>query len=209
MAKKYGGMFNIFVEKVAREKNSMNGKYFSGVPIYRGQSDCKGKPLADSQHYPFNLITYKEPFGGHSRTISNYWTNIGMQPENHIVINRRDAERLGLKPNQLVRIVSAANPEGVLDLLNGRRIDLVGRLQVVEGMRPGVVGVSWHYGHWAYGASDVWVDGKRIKGDRRRAAGLCPNPVMALDPVLRDVCLTDPIGGSASFYDSYVALQPA
>jgi len=30
---------------------------------------------------------------------------------------------------------------------------------------------------------------------------------MALDPAVQDVCLTDPIGGSASFYDSMVNLQ--
>ena len=30
---------------------------------------------------------------------------------------------------------------------------------------------------------------------------------MWLDPVVGDVCLTDPIGGSASFYDTYVRLE--
>jgi hypothetical protein len=30
---------------------------------------------------------------------------------------------------------------------------------------------------------------------------------MRLDPVVGDVCLTDPIGGSASFYDTVVKLE--
>jgi hypothetical protein len=64
--------------------------------------------------------------------------------------------------------------------------------------------VSWHYGHWAYGARDIVVDGQLIAGDSRRSAGLCPNAVMRIDEALGDVCLTDPIGGSASFYDTRI-----
>jgi len=31
---------------------------------------------------------------------------------------------------------------------------------------------------------------------------------MAIDPILKDVCLTDPVGASASFYDTQVNLIP-
>ncbi len=64
--------------------------------------------------------------------------------------------------------------------------------------------VSWSCGHWAYGANDVMVDGKVVKGDKRRGKGLCPNAAMRIDPVLRDMCLTDPIGASSSFFDTKV-----
>ncbi|MFV2008010.1 MAG: molybdopterin dinucleotide binding domain-containing protein, partial [Longimicrobiales bacterium] len=163
-------------------------------------------PLDGRGRYPLSLITYKEPFGGHSRTISNYWSNVALRNENRIVINRRDAESLGFEDGQPVRMISAANPNGQLVLGDGRTVEAVGRLEVKEGIRPGVVAVSWHYGHWAYGSNDVEVDGVDVPGDPRRAAGLCPNMVMAVDPKLRDVCLTDPIGGSASFYDTQVRL---
>ena len=33
-----------------------------------------------------------------------------------------------------------------------------------------------------------------------------PNPLMLADPVLKNVALTDKIGGSASFYDTFVKL---
>jgi len=32
---------------------------------------------------------------------------------------------------------------------------------------------------------------------------------MMVDPHLKDVCMTDPIGGSASFYDSRVGIRKA
>lgn len=77
-----------------------------------------------------------------------------------------------------------------------------------EGIRPGTAAASWRYGRRAYGSNDVVVDGRWIKGDRRRAGGICPNPVMRVDPVLKDVCVTDPIGGSASFSGAMVNLLP-
>ncbi|RMH43590.1 MAG: twin-arginine translocation signal domain-containing protein [Deltaproteobacteria bacterium] len=209
MKSKMAGMWHIFVEHVAEQKNSMSGKYFSGVPVWRGAYDCAGDPVEAGGDYPFALITYKEPFGGHSRTISNYWGNLGLVTTNHVLMNRRDAARLGLRDGQRVRLVSASNPKGAADLGNGQSVEIAGPLSVVEGIVPGAVAVSWHFGHWAYGSRPVEIDGVRVPGDARRAAGLCPNPVMQIDPKLGDVCLTDPIGASASFYDTRVAVVPA
>ncbi len=209
MKSKLGKMFHLFMEDVAAQRNSMSGEYFPGIPTYRGQFDSSGKPLDRSGTYPFRLITYKDPFGGQSRTIGNYWSNIALQNQNYVVMHKRDVERLGLADGQRVRLTSASNHEGNIRVDDSRVIDIVGPVKAVEGIRPGVIGVSWHYGHWAYGSNDVEIDGTTIRGDRRRAAGMCPNPVMLADPVLGDVSLTDPIGGSASYYDTMVAVQPA
>jgi anaerobic selenocysteine-containing dehydrogenase len=206
MARRFGKMWLLFSEKVANTRNSMSGEPFHGIPVYRGQVDAAGAPLDADGSHPLTLITYKEPFGGHSRTISNYWSNVALRNENRILINRRDALSLGLEDGQTVRLVSAANPAGTVVLGDGRTIDVVGKLEVKEGIRPGVVAVSWHYGHWAYGSNDIEVDGTVVHGDKRRAKGLCPNVVMAVDPALGDVCLTDPMGGSSSFFDTKVNL---
>ena len=207
---KFGGMFHIFAEDVALQKNSISGKYFSGVPYLAGEFDASGKALVHSDAYPFRIITYKDPNGGQSRTISNYWGNINLQPENKILINASDAGKLGFKQDQKVRLTSKDNPRGQLALKDGKNrvIDMVGRLNITQGMRPGTLGVSWHYGHWAYGSNEVVVDGNKITGDRRRAGGLCTNALLAVDPVLKDVCLTDPVGGSASYSNSLVSLKP-
>ncbi|RMG81778.1 MAG: molybdopterin oxidoreductase, partial [Bacteroidetes bacterium] len=209
LKKKIGSMFYLFNEGMANRKNAMSGKNFYGYPVYVGQYDSMGNALqVDDQNYPLRIITYKEPFGGHSRTISNYWGNIGLQPENKIWINTRDAKKLGLKQNQLVRVVSPSNKEGKIDLLNGDEVQLVGRVLIKEGIKPGVIAISWHYGHWAYGSNDVEVDGKIIKGDPRRKAGICPNPLFQRDPVLKDVVLSCPIGASTSYFDSVANLLP-
>jgi anaerobic selenocysteine-containing dehydrogenase len=121
-------------------------------------------------------------------------------------LNPRTARELGFTEGSWAQIVSATNPEGVWDLKNGKKVPIVGKIHLTEGIRPGVVAVSWHFGHWAYGASDFEIDRKRIAGDPRRRKGLCPNAAIRLDPALHNVCLSDPIGGSVSFYDTRVKL---
>jgi hypothetical protein len=106
-----------------------------------------------------------------SRTISNYWLT-SVLPENALLINRRDAERLGLREGDKVRVRSASNPDGMWDLGNDRRLPLELKVKVVEGIRPGTVTFALGFGHWAYGASEIVIDGQRIPADPRRAKGV-------------------------------------
>jgi anaerobic selenocysteine-containing dehydrogenase len=86
---------------------------------------------------------------------------------------------------------------------------MVGVVAVTETIRPGVVSFALGWGHWATGASDVVIDGEVVPGDARRAMGVHANAAMWTDPALRHTtCLLDPVGGSASFYDSRVRLVP-
>jgi len=209
LAGKLGSMFHLFQEKIAKGNHSLTGKPFSPIPTWRGQRDAGDDPVGADPNYPFALFTYKDPWGGQSRTISNYWSNLGLATTNYVLMNRQDAERLGLEDGQTVRLVGPTNTEGTFDLGNGMTRDVAGPLKVVEGILPGTVAASWHWGHWAYGGNDVEIDGEVIPGDTRRLAGICPNPVMLIDPKLGDACMTDPVGGSASFYDSSVAVVPA
>ncbi len=82
-------------------------------------------------------------------------------------------------------------------------------MKTLYGIRPGTVAVSWHYGHWnAYGADTrIEIDGKQVTADMRRAKGLCPNLVMERDESIGKVGLTDPIGGSAAFFNTRVKLE--
>ena len=203
LAHAYKGMFNLYVDNVAKGKHCGTGEHFSGLSKYEPVTDMRGRPVVD-EGYPFQLITYKEIFGGQSRTVGNYWSQIGLLPENFILVNSRDAKALGLSDGGKARIVGASNPSGEWDLHNGEKVPMVGTVKVAEGIRPGVVAVSWHYGHWAYGASDQTVDGKMVKKDKRRATGLCTNAALRIDPALGDMCLSDPIGGSSSFFDTKV-----
>jgi anaerobic selenocysteine-containing dehydrogenase len=128
-------------------------------------------------------------------------------PENGILVNPKDAKRLGLRKDDLVKVISATNKEGQWDFKNGKAKDIIGKVIPTETMRPGVVSFVLGFGHWATGSEDFVVDGETIKGDSRRAKGLHANAAMWTDPSLRNnTCMIDPVGGSVSFYDTKVKL---
>jgi len=204
---KYGTLINIYQEKTAKTKNSMTGKPYSGVATYiPAPTDALGRPIHDEKDgFDLNLITYREISHTKSRTAANYWL-LALLPENFILINQRDAERLGVQNGGLVKVVSPTNPEGVWDLKNGKKIPMIGKVKAVQGIRPGVIAFSLGHGHWAYGAGDTMIDGKRISGDHRRAMGIHANAAFRTDPHIRNTCLSDLTGGSAVFYDTKVRL---
>ncbi len=200
--------WHFFVKKVGKGKNSMTGERFSPLPLVEPVKDAAGNEIQDDG-FDLNLITYKEVTGGQSRTIPSPWLHGAILPENYVLMNSRDARQLGLENDDQVRILSATNPDGKVQVNDTQEYNVVGKVRITEGMRPGVIAASWSYGHWAYGSHDVVVDGQTIPGEARRARGIVPNPAMRIDPVLGDVCLTDPIGGSASFFDTKVKLEKA
>jgi anaerobic selenocysteine-containing dehydrogenase len=203
----FKGQFNLFAENVAKGKHSMTGKHFQGMPISEPVLDAAGNRVTFSDAYPFQLFTYKHILGGQSRTISNYWTMVAEAGENYVWMNTIDARKLRLKSGDSIRLVGPSNTEGRTQLTDSRFKDIIGKVKVMEGIRPGTICASWSFGHWAYGSNDVSVDGSVVKGDARRGTGVCPNPVMLVDPAVKNMCLTDPIGGSCSFYDSYVNVE--
>ncbi|GAB4282765.1 MAG: molybdopterin-dependent oxidoreductase [Candidatus Promineifilaceae bacterium] len=205
LKKKFGKMFHFFVEPVSKAHNPFTGERYDGLPRYEMPKNGLGE-VAFDEEYPLHLITFKEITGGQSRTISSYWLS-SILPENPVLMNRHDAEKLGVRDGDLVRVTSKSNPDGVWNLGHGKTRPVEGHAKVIEGMRPGVVAASWHYGHWAYGSSDIEVDGKIIPGDPRRGTGICTNAVIRVDDATGDVCLSDPIGGSTSFYDTRVRVE--
>lgn len=205
----FKSQFHIFAEDVALGKHCMTGEHLPGMPVFQGVQDAAGRKVKLDNRFPFQLITYKHIIGGQSRTIGNYWTMTAEAGQNYVWMNTVDAKRLGMKSGDPVRLISTDNLKGTIPITADSSKDIVGRVNVVEGIRPGTVCASWSFGHWAYGSSDVNVDGQVVIGDARRATGICPNAVMAVDPVVKNMCLSDPIGGSCSFYDSFVDVVKA
>ncbi|MEK6733195.1 MAG: molybdopterin dinucleotide binding domain-containing protein, partial [Candidatus Omnitrophota bacterium] len=203
---KYGRLINLYCEKVAKSKNAMSGKHFLGLAGYFPISDCLGRPIEDEKSgFDMHLITYREISQCKTRTITNYWL-LGLLPENFILINTLDAQQKGLTDGSRVKVTSFSNPEGIWDLKNGRRLPMIGKIKITEGIRPGIIAFSLGHGNWATGSSDVKVDNRLIKGDKRRGMGVNCNAAMRIDPYLKNTCLIDLVGGSVSFYDSKVRL---
>lgn len=207
LANQYNKMIGIYMEKFVTYKHSMTGKpYLPHADYIPCALDCTGKPIDDkSQGYDMVLITYKTITQTKSRTSGDYWLS-AVYPENYVEISSHDARRLSLKSDDRVKVVSASNPDGVWDLGFGNQIPMIGKVKVMEGIRPGVVAFSLGHGHWGYGAKAVVIDGVTIPGDARRGTGFHANAAMRVDPVLKNTTLTDTVGGSAVFYNSQVKL---
>ena len=200
----YAKQINLYQEKTYSTKSAMTGEHYKGYPNYTpAPLDVLDRPVEDDG-FDLRLITAREITHTKSRTIVDYWL-LGINPEGVFVI-RVDAERLGLDDGDEVKVVSATNPDGEWDLKNGDRKPMVGKIKVIEGIRPGVISYSLGMGHWAYGSRDVVIDGETIKGDERRAKGIHANAALRTDPKIPNTCLTDPVGASAVFYDTDVNL---
>ena len=207
LANKYGKLVGIYFDKQVTTKNAMTGKPYVGHAAYiDGPRDCMGRLLEDeAKGFDMTLITYKCITQTKSRTISNYWLD-AVYPENALEISTTDAKRLGLATGDRVKVVSASNEEGVWDLGHGQKKPMIGRIKVLEGMRPGVVAFSLGHGHWAYGSQPVVIDGVTAPGDQRRGTGVHANAAMRVDPVMKNTGLVDLVGGSAVFYQTQVKL---
>lgn len=200
---RYAGLCQIYWDKVATSRNSMTGEYFDGLPAYEPIKDAKGN-LVDDSDYPFILVTHKVVWHTQSRTAENQLL-VSLMRENYVEIHRKDAERLGIQTGDLVRVWSKTNPKGV-----------VGRARVTEGIRPGVINVPHSFGHWEYGSQPWKVinDPQPLPGggfpvpgkwdNSWYGAGVTANPILRIDESIGSAGLSDPIGGSASFFDTRV-----
>jgi len=206
VANKYGKFINLYQEKTAKCKDAFTGKHYLGMAKYTPIMDTLDQlPTEQSKGYDLQMITQRDVRMTKTRTISHQYLTDSM-PENGIVIHASDAKRLKLKTGDKVRVLSSTNPEGVWDLKNGTKMPMVGKVQVTETIRPGIITFTVGHAHWATGAMDQTIDGKVIKGDPRRAMGIHANAAMWVDPHLKNTCMIDKVGGSVSFYDTKVRL---
>ncbi len=207
LTNKYGKMVGIYMENFVTTKNSMTGKPYVGHGHFmEGPVDVLGRKLDDeAKGYDLTLLTYKHITQTKSRTPGNYWTK-AVYPYNTIDISPTDARRLALADGDRVKVISPSNEEGTWNLAAGHQKPMIGQVRITEGIRPGVIAFSLGGGHWAYGSSDVVIDGVLVPGDPRRATGVHANAAMRVDPVLKNTGLVDLTGGSAVFYQSQVKL---
>ncbi|RUM42248.1 MAG: molybdopterin oxidoreductase, partial [Desulfurobacterium sp.] len=200
----------IWNEKLGTSRNSLTGERLKGTICYYPSTDYFGNAIDEvDKDYPFNVITYKSALHTQSRTIC-YRQAIVYEPDFELKVNPVDAERLGLKDGDKVRIYSRSNPEGVITAV-----------KVTELVRPGTVAYSHHFGHWQHGASPLYVEdaekvflggrevakGNYTKVDPRRGVGVTMNFLTRLDEKLYRLPLVEPIAGIPDFSSTRVRIE--
>jgi anaerobic selenocysteine-containing dehydrogenase len=191
---RYGNIIRMFADPIARTRDSVTGDYYSGVAHYRPITHSNGTPVDDGDH-PFRLITFKTVQHGQARTNVNPWLMM-LLPENAVEISAQDAARLEVETGDDVKVSSASHPDGI-----------VGKAKVTQGLRPGVVAISHHFGHWEQHSRPIEIDGETMAHDASRGAGIQSTQIMRTDDQYSNVSLQEPIGASCAFYDTWVKVN--
>ena len=202
----------LYNEELATTRNSITGEFFPGTLKYVAPMTPTGTDIEKAdKEYPFTLISHKMNLHTQSRTVLHDWS-LEVFPENFIVVNEKDARKFGLDSGAKVRLVSRSNPKGV-----------TGKLQVSELVRPGCLGLSFHYGHTQLGASrlpigkaeEVFLGGSSVadKGglipNPRHGTGINPNDLSRLDESFGNTPMIDPVGGIPDFSSTRVRIEKA
>jgi len=206
---KFGGQADFYSETAAANKDSYSGEFFDGLPRLETARFYSGEPVQD-ETYPLQLICWKARHIGTHRNISDIWLR-EIETENFLWMNPADARQRSLQDGDQVRIKSAG-------------AEVQGRVRITNKIRPGVVGSTYNYGHFAYGSASCEIDGKKTATDPayghvpwavarnngyagRRGAGFSYNDLLRVDDSLSGGYLVDPIGGGAAQLDTRVQVE--
>lgn len=210
-----------YLEKIATGKNSMTGKYFDGLPMYRTIVDCKEQPLDPAllKEYPLQLHTWKDAFHTQSRTMNNLWL-ASIKPQNYAEINPVDAEKLGVKTGDWLKVKSPSSEQLDSDMyphikkhMKEYYHNYIGsgwfkfQVRVTSRIRPGLFSVCQSYGRFGAGARKWYMGGKEQPSDERVAAGFHINPLYMADPVLKNMIMIDPIGGGTQSFGTPLKVE--
>ena len=199
----------LYNEELATTRNSITGEFYPGTLKYVPPMTPSGVSIEKmDKGYPFTVISHKMNLHTQSRTVLHDWS-LEVFPENFVVINKKDASKLKLKNDTKVKLVSQSNKKGV-----------TGKIRVSELIRPGCIGISFHYGHSQLGASplpiskaeEVFLGGKTVAGNNglihnpRNGKGINPNDLSRLDKDLANTPLVDSLGGTPDFSSTRVRI---
>jgi len=142
---RHGAQVNLYDEGVAKAKSSFDGRLFDGLPrVEPAVLGYTGKAVADDG-LPLQFVNWKSNHIGTHRNIGDAWLR-EIRSSNPLWIHPQDAAARGLKRGDLVRVRSAGAETST-------------EVFPTEGIRPGVVGADFSYGHETYGAKAVTIDG--------------------------------------------------
>ncbi|WP_425807029.1 molybdopterin dinucleotide binding domain-containing protein [Desulfitobacterium sp. Sab5] len=184
---KFAKVINIYNEKLGTTRNSMTGERLPGTATWQPPAFADGRTIDQvypDKDWPFQVISYKPRYrtGGY---LSNIPVLKDMQDTNFLELNLADAENLGIKDGDKVKLVT---PSGEAE----------GRVKIRRGVRQGTIAVEYGYGHWGAGAKSYTVDGKTVPADPKGGKGVLLNLLALRDISLKNEHpLVDLVGGSS------------
>lgn len=165
----------IWNELVGKNRYSMTGKYYDGCASYFPPVFADGKLVTDYyslSEWPFKIISYK------SNILSSSTIHLPrlrtIRDKNITAIHPADAERIGVKNGDFVRIKTPGGEEKT-------------QIVLLEGVARGVIAVEHGWGHKGFGANKIYLDGELLFHDKKAGSGLNMNDLGFRDPSRIDV----------------------
>lgn len=147
----WGNQVHFYDEKAAGFKSAYTGKFFEGLPVAEEIKQFNGESYVSEK--PLQFINWKSRNIGTHRTAGNAWLR-EIRNENYVWINPKDANKKGIKTNDSIYIESSSEK-------------VKGTALVTEGIKPGVIGANFSFGHTAYGSVDITIDGNKEKAVKK------------------------------------------
>lgn len=168
-------------ESKGTARNHYTGAYESGVLHWQPETCADRTPLRElysKEEWPFASTNYKPKFRSISM-LSNSPVMRQIGPSNYVEMNSADAGKLGIANGDWVDV---ENPTG--DSMHAQAL-------VRGGIAQGTFAVAYGYGHVAYGAQDLEIDGEQRPGNPAIGAGIHLQTM--LDPKVEGVLpISDP-----------------
>ncbi|WCE30070.1 tetrathionate reductase subunit A [Vibrio sp. SCSIO 43137] len=189
--------FQIYNEGLAHITNFHTGEYLDGLPVFDKQRFWDGTAIRDlwkEEEYPFYFSTFKHQLRSPYSVTLDRITALGQS--NFIQINQKEARKYQLKTGDTARVIS---PKGTF---------IEGTVQADDTVAMGCIVVPLGFGHTAFGASDITIDGKTQKGIARRGGGMAVNAFNAVDPTRKGASLyRDVTFGSTARHGTPVRIE--
>lgn len=215
---RYGALCAFYDPKTAATKDALSGKNHDGLAHTTPITYADGTEVEKPREFPLAMITWKARANGTYRLMPSSWLR-EVETENFVWMSPSDAFNRGLENGDAIEISSST---GIAR----------GHVKVTEGIRPGVVGSSYSFGHQGSRAYPIVVDGitydaapdylveSRVKdgeipghqetglaGGRNR--GFRHNALLPDDVLEGGGGLMDRIGGGAAQLDLWVEIKKA
>ncbi|RYH06794.1 molybdopterin dinucleotide binding domain-containing protein [Tropicimonas sp. IMCC6043] len=176
----------VYNEGVGAARNAMTGQRSPGTPAWREACFADGSKVAEiypRSDWPVKVISFKSPLQNSYSVGAEVLLRI--VAANPVNIGRALAEAHGISTGDMVRLTT---PGGSLESV----------AIVRDGVAPDTVAIEHGYGHRAFGARDITIDGEPMPADPRLATGTLQNDLGLLDPTRDKTGVwVDPISGAS------------
>ncbi len=176
----------VYNEGLGSFRRATTGQRMSGTPTWRSPEFADGTRVSDlypDREWPARLISFKSPLQNSYSVGAPVLRRI--VATNPVIVGRATAQALDIVTGDQVRLTT---PGGSLESV----------AVVRDGIASGTIAIEHGYGHRAFGASDITIDGKTIPGDSALATGVLLNDLGMLDPTRTHAGVwVDPVSGTA------------